>query len=87
MARMKARRAFRYAKQRLAVGDEFDTKSDRDALLLEASGQATRTNKAEEKEAKVAKRRGRPPKAAAVVANDPERLYQRRDLEAEGNNE
>lgn len=65
MAQMKAKRAFRYAGRRLAVGDAFDTRSDRDAVLLEAAGRATRTNQAEEKAEKVAKRRGRPPKQAA----------------------
>lgn len=59
MAEMRAKHAFRYAKQRLAVGDSFETKSDRDALLLEAAGRAVRTNKAGEKEARLQKRRGR----------------------------
>ena len=60
MAQMKARRSFRYAGRRLAAGEAFETKSDRDALLLEAAGRATRATAVAAKEAK---RRGRPRKA------------------------
>jgi hypothetical protein len=49
MAQMQAKRAFRYANKRLAVGDRFETKSDRDATLLEAARQAIRVTKLEEK--------------------------------------
>lgn len=65
MAQMKARRSFRYAGRRLTAGDAFDTKSDRDALLLEAAGRATRATVVAAKEAK---RRGRPRKVDEPAA-------------------
>lgn len=76
MAQMKARRSFRYAGRRLAAGEAFETKSDRDALLLEAAGRATRATVVAAKEAK---RRGRPPRkveepAPIAPSKEPERV-------------
>ena len=68
MAQMKARRSFRYAGRRLAAGEAFETKSDRDALLLEAARAATRATVLAAKEAK---RRGRPPRKVDEPAQLP----------------
>lgn len=98
MSRMVARHSFRYAGRRLAIGEEFDSRSDRDALVLEAAGRAKRIDAAGEKREKVARRRGRPPKVEFVaepvdglstedqsVVDEyaPSRYYGRRDMEAE----
>jgi 5,10-methenyltetrahydromethanopterin hydrogenase len=62
MARMRANSEFKYDRKKLAVDEEFDTKSDKDAKILETAKRATRVvPKHEEKAEKVAKRRGRPP--------------------------
>lgn len=86
--RLKASRAFRYAGRRLSAGDEFDTKTERDGVLLVAARSATAVDPAPKA------RRGRPPKVARVevqletaetVADDVAagRFYVRRDMEAE----
>jgi len=92
MMRLKARRSFRYAGRRLEVDEEFDTKSERDGVLLVAVGSAANVDLPKP-------RRGRPPKVTQVETPEPPkvvaddfpppdemeagRFYNRRDMEAE----
>jgi hypothetical protein len=96
MTRLKATKPFRYAGRMLRAGEEFDARGNQDARLLTAIGKAERIADAAATPATPSgKRRGRPPKvreevAAVESASEPEvreardRLYRRRDMEAEG---